>query len=211
MEYFDNFEITNKYNLNSCSQINQDIWVLEKTKYKSHGYYIDIGCADGELNNNTCILDKEFDWSGLCIDLLARNMQKRSCNVFKGLVLNVEKEVDFVTSEFDLDFSGIKDKLTTFKEHMKYSPIEKHQTNRTQRVFDTYAVPKFVDFLSLDVEGSELDILMGINFNKHNFGIIMLEHNFNQPMRDNMRLFLEDRNYNYITSNQWDDVYMYNW
>jgi hypothetical protein len=47
MEYSDNFSILNR-NIISHSQINQDVWVLEKTNFKKNGYYIDIGYADGE-------------------------------------------------------------------------------------------------------------------------------------------------------------------
>lgn len=209
MEYNDNFSILNS-NIISYSQINQDIWVLEKTNFKKNGYYIDIGCADGENISNTFLLDKYYNWYGLCIDVLARNMEKRTCNVFKGLVYDQEKVVEFVKADFNSDFSGIQENLTKFKDHMKTSPIEKHQTIITQKVFDAYNVPKYIDFLSLDVEGSELNVLKGIDFNKHIFKIIMLEHNFEQPARDNIRQFLEEKNYKYITSNQWDDIYMFN-
>jgi len=208
MEYTNNFKILNN-NITSHSQIKQDIWVLEKTNFKRNGYYIDIGCADGEIISNTYILDKSYGWSGLCIDLLARNMKDRSCSVFNGLVYDEEKIVEFVRADFNSDFSGIKQNLTKFKDHMKTSQVEKHKTKITQDVFDVYNVPKHVDFLSLDVEGSELNILKGIDFEKHIFKIIMLEHNFEQPARDDIRLFLEERNYRYVTSNQWDDIYIY--
>ena len=210
MEYTNNFSISNN-TTKSYSQINQDIWVLEKTNFKRNGYYIDIGCADGEKISNTFLLDKHYNWSGLAIDINARNMINRTCNVFKGLVYDEEKVVEFVKADFNLDFSGIKDHLTNIfrlKDRTKTSPIEKHQTIVTQKVFDAYNVPQYIDFLSLDVEGSELNVLKGIDFNKHIFKIIMIEHNFEQPSRDNIRKFLAERNYKYVTSNQWDDIYM---
>ena len=210
MEYTNNFSISNN-TTKSYSQINQDIWVLEKTNFKRNGYYIDIGCADGEKISNTFLLDKHYNWSGLAIDINARNVINRTCNVFKGLVYDEEKVVEFVKADFNLDFSGIKDHLTNIfrlKDRTKTSPIEKHQTIVTQKVFDAYNVPQYIDFLSLDVEGSELNVLKGIDFNKHIFKIIMIEHNFEQPSRDNIRNFLAERNYKYVTSNQWDDIYM---
>lgn len=51
-------------------------------------------------------------------------MEKRTCNVFKGLVYDEEKVVEFV---------GIQENLTKFKDHMKTSPIEKHKTIITQK------------------------------------------------------------------------------
>jgi FkbM family methyltransferase len=209
MEYVDNFKIENKYNIKSNAQLNQDIWVLEKNHNKQHGYYIDIGCADGEEISNTYLLDKS-GWNGLCIDLLARNMKNRTCKIHKGLVYDTEKDVEFVKADFNSDFSGIKSNITKFKEHLTTSPVETHKTQITQSVLNNYNVPTFVDFLSIDVEGSELHILKGIDFNKHVFGIIMIEHNFQQPLRDEIRSFLKEKRYKYETSNQWDDVYVYN-
>ena len=40
--------------------------------------------------------------------------------------------------------------------------------------------PKVIDFLSIDTEGSELEILTTFNFDKYHFNLICVEHNFTQ-------------------------------
>ena len=44
------------------------------------------------------------------------------------------------------------------------------KTEITQTILDDCDVPLFVDYLSLDVDGSELSVLQGINYKKHTFG-----------------------------------------
>ena len=51
-----------------------------------------------------------------------------------------------------------------------------------------------IDFFSLDVEGSELDVLEGINFSKHHIEYLLIEtHNFSKLKR-----FLDSKNYKFI-------------
>ena len=56
-----------------------------------------------------------------------------------------------------------------------------------------YNVPKYIDYISLDTEGSELEILKGIDFNTYKFGIMNIEHNYVEPRRSNIRKFLEKK------------------
>ena len=54
--------------------------------------------------------------------------------------------------------------------------------------------PKLIDFLSLDVEGAELDVLKGIDFERYNFRFMLIEiRNF-----DRINQFLKDYNYRFI-------------
>jgi len=43
------------------------------------------------------------------------------------------------------------------------------------QILDKSKTPKNIDFLSLDTEGTELDVLKGINFKKYNFNYILIE------------------------------------
>ena len=51
------------------SQIGQDEFVLKTLKNKRDGLYLDIGCAGPVHINNTYVLEKEFNWKGISIDL----------------------------------------------------------------------------------------------------------------------------------------------
>ena len=70
-------------------------------------------------------------------------------------------------------------------------------------------MPRVVDFLSLDVEGSEPQILRGIDYSRQCFRNVALESNLVEPARSQMRAFLEGRGYTYVGSEQFDDYYQH--
>jgi len=51
------------------SQVLQDIFVLTATEGKRNGTYLEIGCAEPFYNNNTALLEKDFGWKGISIDV----------------------------------------------------------------------------------------------------------------------------------------------
>lgn len=55
-----------------------------------------------------------------------------------------------------------------------------------------YAAPKNIDYLSIDTEGSEYEILKNFNFKEYNFRVITIEHNYNQYRDKIHRLFAEN-------------------
>jgi FkbM family methyltransferase len=77
-----------------------------------------------------------------------------------------------------------KEKISTF-----------HAQARTlQSILDESKSPKLIDLLSLDVEGGELEVLRGIDFDRTNFRFIVVEtRSINE-----VRLFLDERNYKEI-------------
>jgi hypothetical protein len=62
--------------------------------------------------------------------------------------------------------------------------------------------------MSLDTEGSELEILKGIDFDKYKFGIMNIEHNNVEPRRSDIRNFLENKGYKFYKENDYDDFYI---
>jgi hypothetical protein len=70
------------------SQIGQDKWVLE-TVFPGvrDGFFLDVGSGDGTVGSNTKALE-ERGWRGLCIDPFPKNMDGRSCQMFKEVVFS---------------------------------------------------------------------------------------------------------------------------
>ena len=63
-----NFEKCNKIE-NNYSQIYQDMFVLSMNNGKNKGTYLEIGAGDYKYGNNTYLLEQEFDWSGISVDI----------------------------------------------------------------------------------------------------------------------------------------------
>jgi hypothetical protein len=52
----------------SYSQAAQDTFVLYVNKFKQNGTYIDIGANHPSFNNNSFVLEQEFNWTGLLVE-----------------------------------------------------------------------------------------------------------------------------------------------
>ena len=72
-----------------------------------------------------------------------------------------------------------------------------------------HGAPKVIDYLSVDTEGSELDILSAFDFNQYRFNCISLEHNFTEN-REKLKLLLEQNGYKRVFEHlsKWDDWYI---
>uniref|UniRef100_A0A6C0HPS2 Methyltransferase FkbM domain-containing protein n=1 Tax=viral metagenome TaxID=1070528 RepID=A0A6C0HPS2_9ZZZZ len=64
--------------------------------------------------------------------------------------------------------------------------------------------------MSLDTEGSELEILKNFDFGKYKFGLIDVQHNYNEPIRTEIKNLLLSKGYIYKGENKWDDMYKHN-
>jgi len=51
-------------------------------------------------------------------------------------------------------------------------------------LLNKYNAPKTIDYLSIDTEGSEFDILNSFDFDKYEFRVITCEHNFTRRRRE---------------------------
>ena len=69
--------------------------------------------------------------------------------------------------------------------------------------------PNFIDYLSLDTEGSEYEILRTLDFNKYKFGYINVENNFTEPKRSLVKDLLINNYYSFFGINNVDDIYVY--
>ncbi len=56
------------FNKKSYSQIEQDLKVLKYFDYKKNGYFIEVGANDGIKLSNTYLLEKDYNWKGICIE-----------------------------------------------------------------------------------------------------------------------------------------------
>ena len=70
-----------------------------------------------------------------------------------------------------------------------------------------YNAPKVIDYLSIDTEGTELDILQEIPLDIYCIKHIHVEHNYEEPRRSNIRKYLLSNGYDFIINKEVDDYY----
>jgi len=200
----------------SYSQLGQDTKVVEFYKGKRGGYFVEIGASDGIRYSNTYLLEKEYEWKGICVEpvpsrfeLLCKNRPGSSCDP-SAVCKESHQHVEFdIAHSCDL-FSGIREHIDRHKEY-----VEKNKTTISvptlsfQDLLDKYNAPSFIDYLSLDTEGSELEILSSVDLSRYTFGLLDVEHNFVEPRRSQIRELLLQNGYEYIGENKYDDMYRY--
>merc|ERR1712062_60583 len=81
-------------------------------------------------------------------------------------------------------------------------------TERLDAILDAAGVPKEIDYLSVDVEGSELEVLEAFPFDTHKARVITVEHNQDELRRTYIRDLLMTNTYVLLGQLKWDDVFV---
>ena len=187
------------------SEIGQDKWVLAKMfPGVTNGYFLDVGSGHGTIGSNTRALE-ERGWSGICVDPFPTHMEGRTCLMIKAVVSSVSgRTVKFHTHA---GLGGIADTLGKWKEEASKSPAVELTTVTLAEILDTAKAPTFIHFLSLDIEGAELDALRGIGLDKYRFGAMAIEHNEEEPKRSEIIAFLDRYGYQRVHTYKQDDFF----
>lgn len=173
-----------KKNINSKSQLSQDLFVLQCLKFKAAGFFVEFGAADGINLSNSYLLEKEYEWKGILAEPAKIWKQKlkenRNCIIeskciwkksgtFLPFIETSQPELSTINHFSDLDFQ--RDKR---KDNITYE-VETLSLNDLLLI---HGAPKEIDYLSIDTEGSESDILEAFDFSKYNIKVITVEHNY---------------------------------
>ena len=187
------------------SEIGQDKWVAEAMfPAVANGVFLDVGSGHGQIGSNTKALE-DRGWTGICVDPFPTAMEGRDCQMVKEVVASeAGKKVLFHTHE---GLGGIADTLGKWKDEASKAPAVELVTVTLAEVLEQAKAPAFIHFLSLDIEGAELDALRGIPFDKYRFGAMAIEHNEEEPKRGDIIAFLEERGYRRVHTYKQDDFF----
>ena len=168
----------------SKSQLGQDLLGLSVSGLDKPGFFVEFGAADGVALSNSHILEKHFGWTGILCEpstgwheALKKN---RSCNIDTRCVYSVSGE----KISFSENYLGELSAITAFVEPNANGVLKRTTSSyvvETVSLLDLlkfHNAPKFIDFLSIDTEGSEFEILEKFDFQSYRFGAICVEHNF---------------------------------
>jgi FkbM family methyltransferase len=164
----------------SYSLTSIDLLINHIFKGKKNGYFIDVGCNHPVYNNNTYLLYKR-GWSGINVDIDKKSIQlfdlyrKKDLNINSAISSKVE-EVDFYFYHDKSPINTLSKKSYTFQK-TKPKIIKKITTQTLESIISASVFKKKkIDFLSVDVEGHELEVLKGLNLKVYSPSIIVLEY-----------------------------------
>jgi FkbM family methyltransferase len=204
-----NFEVSVKESLGLLtfpSQIGQDRWVAE-TVFPDvrDGYFLDVGSADGFVNSNTWALERR-GWKGICIDPFPTNTDKRTCQVFRDAVDSEGgRKIQFAKAG---ELGGITNYLNRWKSIAGRADTVELTTVTLRDILHQAHAPSFIHFMSLDIEGAELEALRGFPFENYSLGSLAIEHNCEEPKRTEIERFLADKGYKRSRTWLQDDFYL---
>jgi FkbM family methyltransferase len=183
------------------SQWNQDK-ILNELLFKNNknGVFVDVGAHDGVNLSNTLFFEQSLGWTGLCIEPIPKCFQEleknRNCVCVQGCAFNVDGTVPFRINEgYTEMLSGIETTYPNEHKMRMQNELMQHGGStgvhpvpgyRLETLFDTVSIGpertqiKTVDYLTIDTEGSEFEVLSGINFEKVHINVIDVEENYPQ-------------------------------
>ena len=188
------------------SQIGQDIWVLETAlPGVRDGFFLDVGSADGTNLSNTKALEQR-GWKGICVDPFPTHMDGRTCQMFKEVVYSeAGKRMEFRTAG---ELGGLADTLGMHKAHAEQSPSVELTTVTLGDILARAKAPRQIDFMSLDIEGAELEALHGFPFDRYQLGALAVEHNFEEPKRGQILELMKSHGFARVHTWHHDDFYL---
>jgi FkbM family methyltransferase len=200
----------------SQSQLGQDLFVLEQHNFKSNGFFVEFGACDGITLSNTWLLEKKFNWRGIVCEpakFYAEKLKRnRNCNVENKCVWSYSNhKLSFnETNVKEFSFTGSNVNANKFMHERKNLRKYYVETISLNDLLEKYKCPKELDYLSIDTEGSEFEILKKLDFNKFSPKIITIEHNYEDIKRNNIFNLLKKNNYLRVFNeiSDWDDWYI---
>jgi FkbM family methyltransferase len=184
------------------SLFQEDLFIKKYFKDRSKGFFIDVGCYHPLDGNNTQLLYKE-GWSGINFDInhysikLFKYIRKRDTNIHSGISNKKTKLTMYYRKEINM-LNTLDKKIA--KIHFRNGFKKRNVQVNTLNFFISKYFKKLkkIDFLNIDVEGVELNVLKSLNFKRYKPQLICIEIHNSKNMYDT--------NYDYLKSNE---IYKY--
>lgn len=203
------------------SQNGQDKYLYETFfKDKKDGVFVEIGAYDGIRFSNSYFFENSLGWSGVCIEPNPEAFEKlkknRRCICVNGCITDFNGTADFLWIQGPGHFlSGLIDKYDprhmervekTLLEHGGKKELVKIDCLLLEDILKQNNIAH-VDYLSIDTEGGEIDILRSINLKNVDISIIGIETNFPENKVE-VRNYLEPMGYKLVKRVGADDIYV---
>ena len=185
-------------------------------------FFVDIGAHDGISGSNTYFFEKELKWQGICIEpILERYNQlvkNRDCFCLNCCIFDKVARVPFTENHgYTEMLSGITE--TYDIRHQQRIVREQQSEGGDSTVLYKSAYPlnsildlhevKEVDYLSIDTEGSEFNILNSLDYDKFFIKTISVENNYPDDFARIHSLLLS-KNFTHVARLGGDEIYFNN-
>lgn len=178
----------------SYSMLGEDLFIQKYFKKVNNGFYVDVGAYHPYYWNNTYLLFKK-NWQGINIDLnpvsveLFNFARPNDFNVNAAVSNSNKKKIKYYSKNIVNTLS------TTSKFAAKTAYLKGYDTRKANCKKLNYIISnskfknKKINFLNIDTEKTELDVLRSLNLKKYKPKLICVEiHHDNQSLKNNNKL-----------------------
>jgi len=176
-------------------QCQEDAYISQFFPQSYTGTCVEVGAADGITHSNTYHFERK-GWKTLCFE--------PSPNAFKQCQINRKQCINCCISDADKglqDFTVYQlnddttsaisslvpdDRLVNKLSSLVKGVVKVKMSVRSlTSVLDELKFPRHLDFVSIDTENTELDVLKGIDFDKYHIKMLVIENNYDEPFCQN--------------------------
>lgn len=187
------------------AQAMQDLFALWSSGCAQTGWFVEFGALNGITVSNSFLLE-QLGWQGIVAephpDYAERLRSNRACHVSTDCV--------WTQSGVEIPFKLVKGRpaLSTIAS-IEHDDIQEAAGRRDAHrlynvrsislvdLLDQFDAPAQIDLLSIDTEGSELDILRAFDFRRARFATIVVEHGYSSQ-RDPIHALLSAQGYHRV-------------
>lgn len=181
-KYLKYFLIFHYYNKLYFSQQAEDFIINRNfiNQKNNDGFFVEIGAYTGLHYSNTKYLEDNLNFKGMLVEPIKKNFEKLIINREKNnILINKAISKDKQVVMFGEDpMAGILNTMhkSTYNHHIKHNINNKTiiKAITVEQLFKEYNIT-YIDFLSIDVEGGELDVLETINWKNISIYLICIE------------------------------------
>lgn len=211
------FMVFNIANYPQYSQLQQDLLAqyIATLTDSSDRFYVEFGASDGITYSNSYILERHFGWSGILAEP-GKNwheslLKNRKAILSKDCVWKSTGEILQFAESKNGEYSTIRDYISKDSHSLarKDSKIYEVKTLSLDDLLSRHGAPKHINYMSIDTEGSEYEILSNFDIKKYKIDFLSIEHN-HTANRKLIHEFMSENGFVRILEEMsgWDDWYV---
>lgn len=185
------------------SQFAEDISISRLFPKRYKGFFVDVGCFHPKKYNNTYMLYRR-GWRGINIDI--HSIKIRAFDIARPHDINIASAVSNIEEEV-VCYSGGFYSLTTSlnktfaEKHGNYTKKKISCATLTKLIDNSSYKNRQIDFLSVDAESHDLEVLLSLDFSRYNPNLIGVETHyalFSEVSRSSLFQFLSNLGYELV-------------
>lgn len=159
---------TVQYSKTSSAQFGQDVWILGVFGSKHSGFFVEIGANNGFDLSNTLLLEK-LGWDGILVEANPTiTFGARKAKFVRRAVTGKTGDIVLLDVTKESMFSKLSEVPVSMPQHSEVVERFMIQTISLQDLLKEFHAPQVIEYISIDIEGGELDLLQNFDFSSFN-------------------------------------------